>query len=32
MIASLLEKPPTNRSRSTVLEPTLVVRASSKFK
>ncbi len=32
MIASLLEKPPSKRSRSAVLEPSLVVRASSKLK
>jgi LacI family transcriptional regulator len=32
MIASLLEKAPSNRSRSTVLEPVLVVRASSRLK
>ena len=31
MIASLLAKTPSNRSRSKVLEPTLVVRASSKL-
>jgi LacI family transcriptional regulator len=32
MITSLLEKPPSSRSRALVLEPTLVVRASSKLK
>ena len=32
MIASLLEKAPKNRTRSTVLEPMLVVRASSRLK
>jgi LacI family transcriptional regulator len=32
MIASLLEKSPARRIRSTVLEPTLIVRASSKLK
>ena len=32
MITSLLEKAPSSRSRSTVLEPSLVVRASSKLK
>jgi LacI family transcriptional regulator len=32
MIASLLEKAPSIRPRSTVLEPTLIVRASSKLK
>lgn len=32
MITGLLEKPPSSRVRSTVLEPTLIVRASSKLK
>jgi LacI family transcriptional regulator len=32
MITSLLEKAPTSRSRATVLEPSLVVRASSRLK
>jgi LacI family transcriptional regulator len=32
MITSLLEKAPSSRSRSTVLEPALVVRASSRLK
>lgn len=32
MIVSLLEKEPSNRSRSTVLEPELIVRASSQLK
>jgi LacI family transcriptional regulator len=32
MITSLLEKSPSTRLRSTVLEPTLIVRASSKLK
>jgi DNA-binding LacI/PurR family transcriptional regulator len=32
MITALLEKTPASRPRSTVLEPTLIVRASSKLK
>jgi len=32
MITSLLGKAPSNRARATVLEPTLIVRASSKLK